>query len=174
MSTHRSFEDILALAKPREETVTLCLDGSLAADADRLIAQLNELDRPGARSSLADGAQRAKLAGELDDLRELMKLSEVTFRFQALPSKEYSDMLAAHPSSDPNKALDVQGLQPDLIARCAIEPKMSREQVDQLLDRINEWQRDRLFDAAWNANNAAVAIPSSRAASASPSLSDAR
>lgn len=173
MSEVRTFEDILALAKPREEEVILCLAGDLAAEADRIARQLDELDRPGVRSSLADGSQRAQLVSELDELRELMKDSEATFRFRALPSREYSDLIAAHPGGE-GRALNIATLQPDLIARCAIEPKMTREQVDQLLDVINEWQRDRLFDAAWNANNAAVAIPTSRAASVNPSLSGVR
>jgi len=173
VSSARTFEEILGLAKPRETEVSLCLAGDLAAEADRIAAQIDELDRSGARTSLADGGQKAKLVGDLDDVRELMKDSEVIFRFRSLPARQYSDLIAAHPGSG-GKALDVEALQPDLIAKCVFEPAMTREQVDQLLDRLNEWQRTQLFDAAWNANNGAVAVPTSRAASVSPSLSDAR
>jgi hypothetical protein len=171
-----SFDDVMALAKPRETSVTLCLAGDLAADADRVVAALDALDqqqrRPGA--SLADGTERAQLTKELEELRELMQSSEVAFRFRALPSKEYSDMIAAHPSPEPGKEFDAVSLQPDIIARCCIEPVMTREQVDQLLGRLNERQRDELFGGAWFANNAAVAVPSSRVASVNPPLSGAR
>lgn len=171
-----SFDDVMALAKPRETSVTLCLAGDLAADADRVVAALDALDqqqrRPGA--SLADGTERAQLSKELDELRELMQSSEVPFRFRALPAREYSDLIAAHPSPVPGVEVDAVSLQPDIIARCCIEPVMTREQVDKLLDRLNEQQRDQLFGGAWHANNAAVAVPSLRAASVNPPLSGAR
>jgi hypothetical protein len=167
-----SFDDVMALAKPREMEVTLCLAGDLAADADRAVAALDVLDRR--RPGVVDSTERSQLVKELEEIRELMQSSEVTFRFRALPAKEYSDMIAAHPSPVPGVKVDATSLQPDLIARCCIEPAMTRGQVDQLLDRLNEQQRDELFGGAWHANNAAVAIPSSRAASVNPPLSDAR
>jgi len=169
-----TFDDVMALAEPREAEVRLVLAGNLAADADRIVAKLDALDRQRPGASLADGAERAHLVKELEELRELMQSSEVAFRFRALPPKEYSDMITAHPSPVPGKDFDAESLQPDIIARCCIEPLMTRDQVDQLLSRLNERQRDELFGGAWVANNAAVAIPSSRVASASPSLSDAR
>jgi hypothetical protein len=167
-----SFDDVMALAKPRETEVPLCLAGDLAADADRVVAALDVLDRQ--RPGVVDSTERSQLVKELEEIRELMQSSEVAFRFRALPPQEYSDMIAAHPSPVPGREVDAVSLQPDIIARCCIEPVMTREQVDKLLARLNEKQRDELFGGAWHANNAAVAIPTSRAASANPPLSDAR
>lgn len=174
MTERVTFDDVMALAKPRETEVVLCLAGDLAADADRVIAALDafDLQRPGA--SLADGAERAHLAKELDEIRELMQSSEIAFRFRALPPEEYSNMIAAHPSPVPGVEVDAVSLQPDIIARCCIQPAMTREQVDRLLERLNERQRDDLFGGAWRANKWTVAVPSSRAASANPPLSGAR
>lgn len=169
-----SFDDVMALARLRETSVTLCLAGDLAADADRVTAALDALDRKRPSASLADDAERAQLVGELEDLRELMLPSEVAFRFRALPPEEYSNMIAAHPSPVPGVEVDAVSLQPDIITRCCIEPVMTREQVDLLLARLNEQQRDELFGGAWRANKWTVAVPSSRAASVNPSPSGAR
>ena len=167
----RSMADILALAKPREASVTVCLAGDLAAEVDRITAELDALEgRPA--TSLADGAARARLTAELDEVRELMQEAEVTFRFRALEPKDYSDLIAAHPC--PGKDWDPDTLPPDLLARSAVEPKMTLEEAQSLYSVVNDGDRGRLFSAAWRANNTAIAIPTSRAASANPSLSDAR
>ena len=169
-----SFDEILALAKPRETEITLCLAGDLAAEADRLTRALDELDRPRPGASLADGAGRGQLLAELEEVRELMKSAEVTFRFRAMGDKAWSDLVAAHPSTNPAQDFDPMSMQPYLIAGSSLEPKMSLEQVGQLLERINESQRDELFGAAWRANKAAVSVPTLRAVSVAPSLSDGR
>lgn len=169
----RSFADIMSRAKPRETQVSICVAGDLAAEADRLVAQLNAIDQPRPGMSLADLGDRAKLAAELEDVRALMREDEVSFRFRALPRKEFSDLIAAHPGG-PDQNWDPVTMPPDLVARCAIEPKMTLDEVEQLFDVLNEDQRGQLYAAAWRANNAATAIPSSRAVSAAPSLSDAR
>lgn len=167
----RSFSEVMALAKPRETEISICVAGDLAADADRLTAELDVLDSHPA-TSLSDGAERARLASELEEVRELMQEAQISFRFRAL-GKEFSDLIAAHPGG-PGKDWDPTTLPADLIARCAIEPKMSLEESEQLLEALNEGQRGLLFNAAWRANSAAVAIPTSRAVSVNPSLSDAR
>lgn len=169
-----SFDEIYALAKPREAEVTLCLAGDLAAEADRLTEALDAFERPRPGASLADGVGRVQLISELEEIRELMKSAEVTFRFRALGDKAWSDMRAAHPSTNPAQDFDPLSMQPHLIADCSLQPKMSLEQTARLLDRLNEAQRDQLFGAAWRANNAAVSVPTSRAVSVAPSLSDAR
>lgn len=170
----RSFDEILALAKPREAEVTLVLAGDLAADADRITRALDALDRPRPGASLADGAGRGQLLKELEEVRELMRSAEQPFRFRAMGDKAWSDLIAAHPSKNPGQDFDPMSMQAQLIAESSLEPKMSLEQVEQLLGRLNESQRDELFGAAWHANKGAVSVPTSRAVSAAPSLSDAR
>lgn len=171
----RSIADILQLATPRETTVALCMDGALAAEADRIEAALDAAPvyRPGA--SLADVDPRLALVRELDDLRETMAASEVTFRFRALPHKEYSDLLAAHePRDGKDEAWNVDTLPADLIARCSVDPVMSLEDVGTLFEVLNAAGRSALFTAAWKANNAGSVVPSSRAVSANPASSGSR
>lgn len=171
----RSFEEIRKQATAREAEVSICVAGDLAADADRLTAALDAIDRrrAGPGASLADGAERAQLVEELEEVRELMRSAEVPFRFRALPRTEFSALIAAHPGG-PDQNWNPDTLPPALIAASSLNPKLTLEQVEELFEVFNDDQRGDLYAAAWRANTSAVSIPSSRVASASPSLSDAR
>lgn len=164
----RSIADILQLAAPREASVTLCVAGDLAAEAERLTTALKSAATLGPGASLADVDPRAALERELDDVRERMAAAEVTFRFRALPRKDYSDLIAAHPARDKeSEAWNVETLPSDLIARCCLDPVMTVAEVEALSDVLNESGRAALFSAAWRANNAEAVVPTSRAASVS-------
>ena len=155
----RIYAEVMALAKPRETVVKLCVAGDLAAEADRLTAELAALkDRPG--MSLADSAERSRIQSELDEYAALMRQAEVEFRFRALPRKELSDLFAAHPAR-PGKDEDwnPETAAAALVAACAIEPAMSVPEVEGLFDALNEDGRARLWSGAWRANNAATSIP---------------
>jgi hypothetical protein len=156
----RTYAEVMALAKPRETVVQLCVSGDLAAEADRLTAELAALkDSPG--MSLADGEERARVQSELDEVAGLMREAEVAFRFRALPRKELSDLFAAHPARpDKEEDWNPDTAAPALVAACAIEPAMSLPEVEALFDVLNEDGRARLWSGAWRANNATISIPS--------------
>lgn len=165
----RGIEEILAAARPREAEVSLCLAGDLAADADRLAA---EIDRIGSvpRTSLADVDPRTALVAELEKVHAKMRANSAVFRFRALSRKDYSDLLAAHQSRDATKeAWNLDTFPPALIAASCIEPAMTVEQAEDLFSRINQNGRDLLWSAAWRANTGEVRVPFSLAASPSPS-----
>jgi len=155
-----TYAEVMALAKPREAVVRLCVDGQLAAEADRLAVELAALkDKPG--MSLADGEERARIQSELDEVAELMRMAEVEFRFRALPRKERSDLIAAHPKRPgEDEEWNLETFPAALVAACAIEPVMSGAEVDQLFDVLNEDGCARLFNGAWRANQAPTSIPS--------------
>jgi len=172
----QDIKKILAAARARETTVAVCLAGDLAAEADRLTAELDRLGEPGAaRSSLADVDPRAALVADLDTVIELMRSNEVTFRFRKIPDKEYSDLVAAHPSEDEDEAWNADTFPPALVAASCIDPAMSDEDVAELWDVLPFGSRIQLGNAAYNAcRGGAVSIPTSRAVSATPPSSDAR
>lgn len=172
----QDIKKILAAARARETTVAVCLAGDLAAEADRLTAELDRLGDPdAARSSLADVDPRAALVADLDTVIELMRSNEVTFRFRKIPDKEYSDLVAAHPSEDENEAWHPDTFPPALVAAACIDPAMSDEDVAELWDVLPFGSRIQLGNAAYNAcRGGAVSIPTSRAVSATPPSSDAR
>jgi hypothetical protein len=168
-ATPRGIEDVLAMARPRQTEVRLCLAGDLAARADQLAERIELLgDRSGA-SSLADVDPRRALESELDEVHEAMRASEVVFRFRALGRTAYSDLLAAH---EPRKGTDDASWNNDtyphaLIAACCIEPVMTVEQVDQLTEVLSQRQRNELFNQAWSAQVGETRVPISRAVSTS-------
>lgn len=172
----RGIEDILAAARPRETEITLCLAGDLAADAERLTAEIDRLGATYAPSSLADVDPRRELAAELDKVIAKMRQAEVTFRFRGLGRKEYSDLLAEHaprPGTSDGQ-WNVETFPPALVVASCIDPEMTVEQGAALYEVVNDGQRGELFTAAWSANNRGTQVPTSRAVSASPSSSGAR
>lgn len=163
-----SFEQIQAMAKPRETEARLCLAGDLAAKADRLAEQIQQADtRPGP-TSLADVDPRPALVAELEKVHAAMREAEVPFRFRALGRVAYSDLLAAHPPRPgvaDDGAWNTDTFDHALIAATCQEPVMTVEQVDQLSEVLNQRQRNDLFNAAWLAQVGETRVPSSRVAS---------
>lgn len=162
-------DDILALAKPREAEVRLCVAGDLAATADRLAADLEALGSRFEPSSLAESDPRAALQAELDAVHEKMRQSEVVFRFRALGKLAYSNLLAEHPARPAeDEAWNNLTYPQALVTACCIEPAMTAEQYDALSEVLNQNQRNKLFNAAWAAQVGETRVPISRAASTSP------
>jgi hypothetical protein len=164
----RGIADVLASARLRETEVRLCLAGDLAADADRLQAELDALGSKFAPSSLAESDPRAALSSELAEVHDLMRENEATFRFRALGKAAYSDLLAAHPARSADEAWNADTLPPALIAACCIEPEVTPEQFAALDEVLNQRQRSELWTAAWSAQVGETRVPISRAASTSP------
>lgn len=161
----RSIADIIAAAKPRESTVTLCLAGDVAGrieDLERELAAVSDWQS----TSMADADPRLALAGQIGELQDQMRGSEVVFRFRALGDKAYSDMVAAHPPRSAKELFNPETLFPQLIAACCFEPLMGVEEYGQLAEVLNAGQRRELENAAWAVNDESTAVPFSLPASA--------
>lgn len=156
--------EILARARPRERSVTICLAGDLAAEVERLETQLQEVGQwqPG---SMADTDPRKDIARRIQELREEMRASETVFTFRALGAKAWSDLVAAHPGKTAAEAWDTETLAPALVSASAIDPQMTPEQVGELFEVLNHGQREALMSAAWEANGEATSVPFSLPAS---------
>lgn len=169
-----SIEDVMAMARPRETSVRVCVAGDLAAKAERLAAEIDRLDRV-ARTSLADGGgERHALAAELDEIIELMRGAEAEFTFRDIGNKAFSDLKTRFPSQDPNMRWDLDGMAPELVAKACVSPVMTLEQSLTLHEKLPRQSRDALWAAAWDACDGENRIPTSRAASATTSGSGAR
>jgi len=152
--------EVMAMAKRRETKVRICVAGDLAAEADQLAAELAAL-KGQSGMSLADGEERARIQSELDEVAALMREAEVEYRFRALPRKERSDLIAAHPKRPgEDEEWNLETYPAALVAACVVEPVMSVSEVNQLFDVVNEDGCARLFNAAWRANQAPTNIPS--------------
>lgn len=157
--------EILAKAKPREHTVRICLAGDVAAEVDRLEAQLAAVSEWKA-TSIADQHPGVEIAEQIAAARERMREAEVEFTFRALGAKAWSDLVAQHPGKTADEAWDAETLAPALVAASAVDPVMTSEQVDELFESLNNGQRDELIAAAWQVNGEATSVPFSLAASA--------
>jgi hypothetical protein len=162
-------EDILAGAKLPERTVPLCMRGDLVAefeDLERKLAAAQAADD----GTLAGNTAAREIAEQIEALLVLMREHERIFRLRAIDAKAYSNLIAEHPPTDEQRQ---QGQDTNwdtypaaLIAACAIDPKMTVEQAEQLSVTIAYSQWDALFSAAYALNRRAVDVPFSATASA--------
>lgn len=161
-----NIEDILKAAKPRQRTVQVCIRGDLASEAERLTDEVARVSRDWQPSDITDEHPGRALAAQLAKVREQVKAAEVPFVMRYIGDRAYTDLLAAHPSDKPNELFDERTFTKALIVASCIDPKMTEEQAETLFETINQGEKQRLFDAAWEVHNGAEAAPFSLAASA--------
>lgn len=169
------FSEIMKRAKPREKSVVLCLAGDEVAEVERLERELTTLADAWKPDSVGAKDPRQAIAKKIAAARERMRKSEVEFKFKALGDRAYSDLVAAHPSTDPAKLWDPATFPKALVAACSVDPVMEVAQVEELFEVLNGGQRDELCQAAYDVNAEATSIPFSVSASGILSyLSDAK
>lgn len=160
--------DILSILEAAElprTSVPICLKGPLVAEYEQLDAQLQAVAP--AASLAGDGS--AALVARMDDLRAQMLQFEATFTFEALPSRQFSDLRAGIPEKKEGQPDDEwRDLYHEwvclLVATCCVEPTMTPEQVDQLSVKLSDAQWSQLSNAAWRINANRQDIPFSNAA----------
>lgn len=157
--------EILKLARRREHSVRICLAGDVAAEVDRLEAQLESAVQ-WQPDSIADENPTAELAAKIKAARERMRDAEVEFTFRALGDKAWSDLVAQHPGKSDEEPWDPESLAPALVSVSASDPEMTPEQVGELFEVLNQGQRQKLIEAAWAVNGDATEVPFSLHASA--------
>lgn len=150
---------ILKAAKKRQRSVFLCLAGDKVAELARLEHQLAGLGKAWEPASIADADPRTELAKKVAAARKAVRAAETEFVFEALGDREWSDLLAAHPSEDEKQLWDPETFGPALIASCSVDPVMSPEQVLELFEVLNAAQRDELWRGAYEVNTEAPGIP---------------
>ena len=163
----QSITDILKQATPRERIVKVCIRGDLAGEAERLSEELSQVQEDWEPSDLTEEHPGRAIAAQLKTVREQARAAEVPFKLRYIGDKKYSDLLAAHPSTEDSDMLfDSATFPRALIAASCVDPEMSEEQVAELFEVINEGEIKKLFDAAWDVHNSSDMIPFSLAASA--------
>jgi hypothetical protein len=133
---------------------------------ERLEAELSQVSADWEPIDLSDVHPGRAISQQIKGLREQMRAAEVPFTMRYIGDEAYSNLLAAHPSTDPQEAFDSRTFPPALIAASCIDPVMSAKQVKDLFKVINQGQIKDLFDAAWDVHNSSSVVPFSLAASA--------
>ena len=162
----RTVAEITAAARLRERTVTLAFAGDLQDQVEQLQQELADASS-WTSTSLADVHPAQELSRQIESLREEMTENEATFRFRALPARQFSDLLAQHAAPGGTGALfDVNTFPPALIARCCVDPAMTVDEYAELAEVLSHAQQEVLFDAAWTVNQQVPSVPFSLMSSA--------
>lgn len=164
-------DEVIASAKLPEKTISLCLRGDLQAEWEDLERQLRAEEEADDDAVLAGNAEARGLAEQMEKLAATMREREVVFRFRGLSAKAYSDLMVRHRAPEDKRDEAVDGLDWDtyptaLIAACAVEPRMTLAQAEQLNDKVSHRQWDDLFATALACNRSQVSVPFSLSASA--------
>lgn len=158
---------ILSRVKRPTAAVTLCLDADLFAEYQALDAQLREGSRA---SSLAGNTEASALIAQMEALHGTMVASEVTFRFQALPSLQFANLRAKMPAKkeghpEEEFVLAYHRWVCEIVAASCIDPVMAQDDADLLADALADAQWRQLQNAAWEVNADIASIPFSVTAS---------
>ncbi|WP_248582603.1 hypothetical protein [Nocardioides sp. InS609-2] len=162
-----SVSEILEHGRRIERTARICIRGDLQAEYDRIILELAGLMGPSGEVidvSLADGDEGPTPAqikhAELEAVRHEMSGAMRFVRFRGMPSDEWPGWDKAHrpKGEDP----DLTEYNTALIAACAIEPKLSVDEVNSLRGALGSPQMVELANKAWQANTTGgVDVPKS-------------
>lgn len=160
---------LLAAAKLPESTVALCLRGDLAAEFERLEAEmLATKDTPLDR--LVGNPEATAIAKRMEALREEMAESTVTFRLRAKSRKDFRQFLVTHAPREGNADDRAMGFNidtyfDDLVRESIVDPVLSEEQWEALSEALTANQWMHLQNAAVELNQDEVSVPFSHAAS---------
>jgi hypothetical protein len=161
-----TLEEIKALAKLPEKAVPLCLRGDLQARYEELERELKVAEAASRRGGTLAGsaADVQPIKAKMDALREEMQQSTKVFILRALTKRRWSDLAAANPPRDEDKAagLDYHGERFTIAAvqACLIDPALTVPEVEQLCDEVlTQGQWDTLFAETMWLNRRTVEVP---------------
>ena len=169
--------DTLKAASRSTREVTLCVDSALQAEHDAALDKLNRAAEQDARDGSLAEPQPATIAAAkaMEDVRDRMEASLVTFRFVQLPWAERLMMQAQHPPRDGNIAdtfsgYNVESFTPALIRACCVAvigtdgeevTEIPDDVWDSLLAALNYQQVNLLTTAALMVNDQETKVPPS-------------
>lgn len=165
-----SIEELLRGAELPEDSVQLCLKGSLRRryeDLEREMATAASV-----ASNLGERAPATVIADQLLLLREEMRPWTPTFLLRALPPKPWREYLALMPGDPKNDAERgtwderYHAWVCEMVALTCYDPVMTAEQVDELHGKVSGGQWKDLTNAVYALNAERQNVPFSAAASA--------
>ncbi len=162
-----NFDDIKKRASLPTETVPLCLAGELVEQIGRLEQQLADAKPP---ASLGEASPRRVIAEQIVALQEQMKDATVDFHLRAMGARKWAAFWSTFPQRSEGESGEDYNLRTfpfyaDLVSRSCVDPELSAEQVDELVDLIHGSAWNRLANTCLTLNMGSVDVPNSVAAS---------
>ncbi|WP_033288249.1 hypothetical protein [Amycolatopsis jejuensis] len=143
---------LLASAKLPEDTVALCLRPDLRDRFEKLDGEL--LRERSDRTTLAPGLREGELADELAALEAEIAEHTLPIVLRGLSHEPWAKLLAAHPPredkpGDLAMGMNLETFVPAMVRASIVEPELSDEQYELLIDVISDNQYATLQNAAW-------------------------
>jgi hypothetical protein len=162
-----NFDELLAGARPVSRTVRLCLRGDLIAareqaERDLLVARVDDERQNRTPEAPAIAERILELEAEADN-------AAAEFHICAVGRTRWNGLLDENPATDKDIANDLdygQGFPVAAIAACCVDPAMTVDQVNQLLEVISTRQYMDLWGSVLSVNMGADDLPKSVAATA--------
>jgi seryl-tRNA synthetase len=171
---------IIARRKPRRTTIRLLLDGELDTRLEQLRTQIRRAKQREAADPQGLASTVPQLEAELARLTVEADEATTEFTFQAIPRTALEDLRRNHPPTEEQwqrykesvnempvlvamqqspPEFDWLSMAPALLAACAVEPKMTRDEAQMLWDELSDAEAAQLFNAAWGVNEQAATRP---------------
>ena len=151
---------LLAEASRPAESVTIPLNQGIAAEIRALEAELLNMAEDAPRKRMGSASPLKETAKKIEALREQMRASEVTFRFEALTHEQRDQIRKDMQGRDEPDELNLR-----LMAAMCVSPASTWESMRGLRDKVGVVIFDQLDAAADRASGAQWSVPFSSAAS---------
>ncbi|HET7407965.1 MAG TPA: hypothetical protein VFJ21_12635 [Mycobacteriales bacterium] len=154
---------------PVETTVSLCVDGALFAEHERLEAELDALMSGPNSATLGGGDPVSEAAKKVQAVEKKMRGRTYDFAFRHVPT--WQALLDEHGPREGKER--IERFNPETFPAAAVsascvspEGMGDAETFAAFWDKLNRGQRARLFDGAYRANEDGASVPFSVTASA--------
>ncbi len=158
-----TFAEIRKLKKRNRRSVEILLDPDLKVRILDLRARIKTETRRDLRQNRAPVAPG--LQKELDLLEESASESEVSFVFEALGNKAYSDLIDEHPPTDEQITefgrleWNPETFPPAVIQASCIEPELTPDDVEHIMEEFSSGDVQALFNTALLVNVERASVP---------------
>jgi hypothetical protein len=161
------FDTLKKLATLPTRTVSLCLAGELVDEYAQLERKLGEVQP---RTNLGDVDPRRAILEQMEVIRQQMRGATVDFHLRALRARPWALFHAAQPARKENESdedFEPRNFiwQADMVSRTCVDPMMTVEQVEELVDLLHIFSWRTLVNAAFVVNAGELDIPNFDAAS---------
>ena len=142
-----SAKELIAKVSAPERTFDICLDGRLRSERDAVEAELNRVQRESV-GKMGDSPEAAELREQLDHLNAQMADATVAFRFRGLSHWRFKEIQRRFPTEERGMVWDVDKGASTLIAECLVDPILTADEVQELLEAGNQRLADEFIGAA--------------------------